>query len=49
MTLDMFKPFKACNVVEFTLRPHGDATSVTWAMDGPRPIKAARNGQERRL
>lgn len=32
--LDMFKPFAASNDVTFTLQPNGDATDVTWAMDG---------------
>lgn len=34
INLDMFKPFKAQNDVLFTLQPNGDATDVTWAMDG---------------
>jgi hypothetical protein len=38
MTLDMLQPFEAHNVVEFTLRPKGDATSVTWAIHGPMPF-----------
>jgi uncharacterized protein YndB with AHSA1/START domain len=33
--LDFLKPFEAHNTVEFTLAPQGDATSVTWAMQGP--------------
>ena len=44
MKLDMFKPFKANNIVEFTLRPQADATNVstdvTWAMHGPQPYMA---------
>lgn len=32
--LEMFKPFAANNDVTFTLQPKGDATDVTWAMDG---------------
>ena len=34
MKLDMLTPIEAHNVVEFTLEPHGDMTSVTWAMHG---------------
>jgi uncharacterized protein YndB with AHSA1/START domain len=35
MKLDFVRPFEATNVVDFTLRPEGDATKVTWAMNGP--------------
>lgn len=35
--LDFVRPFEAHNVVEFTLRPQGDTTEVTWAMHGPSP------------
>lgn len=35
MKLDFTKPFEAHNMVEFTLKPEGDATKVTWAMYGP--------------
>jgi uncharacterized protein YndB with AHSA1/START domain len=38
LQLDMLKPFKARNVVEYTLEPRGDATEVTWAMHGPAPF-----------
>jgi len=38
--LDMIKPFEAHNVVEFTLEPQGDATRVTWAMNGRTPYIA---------
>lgn len=31
----LLKPFKAKNTAEFTLRPEGDATQVTWSMHGP--------------
>lgn len=36
INLDMLKPFAASNLVEFTLVPvpQGDATLVTWAMQG---------------
>jgi carbon monoxide dehydrogenase subunit G len=36
--MDFFKPFKARNLVTFTLVPEGAATRVTWAMDGPAPF-----------
>ncbi len=32
--LEMFKPFKAENSVEFTLEQLGDSTNVTWEMSG---------------
>jgi carbon monoxide dehydrogenase subunit G len=35
--LDFIKPFEGHNTAEFTLAPSGDSTTVTWAMDGPRP------------
>jgi hypothetical protein len=35
LALDMIKPFECHNTVEFTLVPSGDATNVTWAMNGP--------------
>src|SRR5581483_11563363 len=38
MALDMFTPFEAHNTVEFTLRPAGKSTTVTWAMFGPQPF-----------
>ena len=34
--LQFLKPFKAHNVAEFTFDPHGDNTTVTWAMHGPK-------------
>lgn len=37
MKLDMFTPFEAHNVVEFTLDTAYDSTEVTWAMHGPQP------------
>lgn len=33
--LQFMKPFKAHNVAEFTFEPHGQNTTVTWAMYGP--------------
>ena len=38
--LDFLKPFEAHNMVEFTLEPKGDATNVTWAMQGDTPYFA---------
>lgn len=37
--LDFLAPFEAHNMAEFTLRPEGNATVVTWAMRGPVPYK----------
>lgn len=37
MNLDFIRPFEAHNIVDFTLKPVGDATEVTWAMHGPNP------------
>ena len=34
MDLNMYKPFRGDNKVEFTLTPNGGATEVTWAMRG---------------
>lgn len=36
--LDFLRPFEAHNVAEFTLRPEGQGTRVTWAMSGPQPF-----------
>jgi hypothetical protein len=38
LRLDFVKPFEAHNRVDFMLEPMGDATSVTWAMEGPMPF-----------
>ncbi|MES2190526.1 MAG: SRPBCC family protein [Pseudomonadota bacterium] len=38
MRLLMTAPFKANNVITFTLSPQGAQTSVTWAMAGPAPF-----------
>jgi uncharacterized protein YndB with AHSA1/START domain len=35
--LEFLKPFKAHNIVSFTLEARGGATQVTWAMEGPVP------------
>jgi hypothetical protein len=32
--LDFLKPFKGTNQVEFTFKPNGDQTVVTWTMSG---------------
>jgi hypothetical protein len=40
MALDMFRPFKAHNTVEFTLQPKEGWTNVTWAMHGRQPYMA---------
>src|SRR5262249_11486429 len=34
MLLHMIKPFEVRNTVDFTLAPEGNATAVTWAMQG---------------
>jgi hypothetical protein len=38
MRLEFFKPFKAVNDAEFTLKQLGTETSVTWAMTGQRNL-----------
>ncbi len=40
MALVMTEPFAADNVVEFTLRPDGTGTQLTWAMHGASPYLA---------
>ena len=40
MRLVMTKPFKADNVVQFTLQPADTGTDVTWAMSGRQPLMA---------
>jgi hypothetical protein len=37
LDLDFIKPFEGHNKVVFTLTPKGDATEVTWDMQGPSP------------
>jgi hypothetical protein len=37
LKLDFLRPFEAHNTVVFTIQPQGDATLVTWAMQGPLP------------
>jgi hypothetical protein len=36
--LDFFRPFEAHNTAEFTMLLQGDATGVTWLMQGPAPF-----------
>jgi carbon monoxide dehydrogenase subunit G len=40
VNMHFIKPFEAHNVAEFTLEPHGETTTVTWAMHGPVPYFA---------
>ena len=40
LKLDMFRPFTAHNVVEFSLVPNGSGTNVSWAMQGQQPFMA---------
>lgn len=40
MRLDMYRPMKASNDVEYTLVPEGSRTRVTWAMRGAQPLPA---------
>lgn len=37
MKLDFLKPFEAHNRAEFSLKPEGGMTRVTWVMQGPSP------------
>ncbi|MCE3242134.1 MAG: hypothetical protein K0Q83_2641 [Deltaproteobacteria bacterium] len=34
INLEFFRPFAARNIAEFTFRPEGDQTAVTWSMSG---------------
>jgi polyketide cyclase/dehydrase/lipid transport protein len=38
LALDMLRPFKAHNNVEFTIEPRGESTIVSWAMEGRQPF-----------
>jgi uncharacterized protein YndB with AHSA1/START domain len=38
IALHFMKPFEAHNTAEFTMVPEGDATTVTWAMNGSSPF-----------
>ena len=40
INLDFTKPISGHNVAEFTLQPQGDATQVTWSMQGASPYIA---------
>ena len=40
MRLQMAKPFKADNTIEFALQPQGAATVVSWTMSGKQPLLA---------
>jgi len=40
LVLDMLRPFKAHNTVQFTLDRVGAGTNVTWAMQGRQPFMA---------
>jgi uncharacterized protein YndB with AHSA1/START domain len=40
LALDMIRPFKASNTVEFTLDRVGAGTNVTWSMQGRQPLMA---------
>jgi Polyketide cyclase / dehydrase and lipid transport len=34
INLEFFRPFAATNIAEFSFRPEGDQTAVTWSMSG---------------
>ena len=38
IALEFLKPFRATNATEFTLRPAGEGTEVTWAMTGRKTL-----------
>ena len=38
MKLDFMRPFEGHNTAEYTFKPQGDATEVTWAITGPSPF-----------
>lgn len=40
LRLDMTAPMAASNTITFTLRPYGQGTEVTWAMEGASPYFA---------
>lgn len=40
LKLDFVKPFEGHNAVTFTLVPQGEATNVTWTMEGASPFFA---------
>ena len=40
LQLDMVRPIKASNVVEYRLEPHGAETRMIWSMHGKQPFMA---------
>jgi uncharacterized protein YndB with AHSA1/START domain len=38
LRLDFKRPFPATNTAEFTFKPEGARTLVTWSMEGPKPF-----------
>jgi hypothetical protein len=44
MKLEMLKPFAGTNDVEFTFKPVGDQTGVTWSMSGQKNFMAKAMG-----
>jgi hypothetical protein len=38
LNLDMTRPMKASNIVEYRFAPQGSATRMTWALYGPMPL-----------
>jgi hypothetical protein len=38
--LDFIRPFEGHNMAIFDLAPKGEATDVTWSMNGPQPLMA---------
>jgi len=40
INLEFFKPFAATNVAEFTFKPEGNQTAVTWSMTGNKNFMA---------
>ncbi len=38
IAMHFIKPFDSRSTAEFTLKPKGDGTDVTWAMHGPSPL-----------
>lgn len=38
LDLDFIKPFEGHSVVTFALAPQGEATNVTWTIEGPTPF-----------
>jgi uncharacterized protein YndB with AHSA1/START domain len=37
LKLDFIEPFEGHNIVEYTLTPKGDSTTVSWVIHGPMP------------